>query len=92
MTVLTVERAKDSLRGQITQVLLELKPGVYVGTISRIVREQIWATVSTSNKHTGALMVFDAPTEQGFDFVMCGTPTRSIVSYDDIKLILQNNM
>lgn len=90
MTVLTIDCADASLRGLISQIFLELKPGVFVGNVSRLVREHVWDVVSNSTKHNGAVMVYSAPTEQGFDFIMCGTPTRSVVSYDDLKLILQS--
>ncbi len=42
MMVLVLERVPPSLRGELTRWLLELRAGVFVGTVSALVRERLW--------------------------------------------------
>ena len=46
MVVLVLERVPTSLRGELTRWMLEPKAGVFVGTMSALVREQLWEKVS----------------------------------------------
>ena len=67
MIVLVVSKAPAALRGKATRWLLQLKPGVYVGTLSARVRDRLWESVCASLKGGWAVMLFPAKTEQGFD-------------------------
>ena len=58
MTVLLLERADPGFRGEVTQWLLEVKAGVYVGTISAAVRERLWKKVQ-ENMRSGAALLID---------------------------------
>ena len=42
--VMLLERVSPGLRGELTRWLLELKAGVFVGRVSAMVRERLWAT------------------------------------------------
>lgn len=67
MIVLVVSKAKPSLRGRLTRWLLQLKPGVFVGTLSGRVRESVWKITCDSLRSGWAVMLHAAKTEQGFD-------------------------
>ena len=41
--IMIPERVPQSLRGELTRWLLELKAGVFVGRVSAMVRERLWA-------------------------------------------------
>lgn len=86
MIVIVVDNAVNSLRGELTRWIIEVKPGVFVGKVSGLVREKLWKKVESTD-HNGALMVYSDDTEQGFSMKMCGNPTRSIVDIDGIQLI-----
>ena len=58
MTVLLLERADPGFGGEVTQWLLEVKAGVYVGTISEAVRERLWKKVQ-ENMRSGAALLID---------------------------------
>ena len=45
MVVFLMEKVSVSLRGEITRWMLELRPGVFVGNISALVREKLWETI-----------------------------------------------
>ncbi len=45
MVVFLMEKVPVSLRGEITRWMLELRPGVFVGNISALVREKLWEAI-----------------------------------------------
>ena len=42
MVVIVIDNASAKLRGELTKWLLEVKPGVFVGKVSAMVRERLW--------------------------------------------------
>lgn len=66
--VLVVTACPAGLRGQLTRWLLEIAPGVFVGRVSRRVRELLWERVVELAKNGRAIMVFSAKNEQRLDF------------------------
>lgn len=87
MTVLILENAETGFRGEITQWLLEVKAGVYVGNISAAVRERVWKKVVSNMPGGAAMMIYSAPTEQGFEIEMHNLPERKVVDFEGIYLI-----
>ena len=86
MIVLILERAKPSLRGELTRWLAELKAGVYVGTVSARVRDLLWMRVEKGLKDGAAFLIYPAPTEQGFTIRTLGTPGRRIEDFEGLLL------
>ncbi len=68
MTVIVVTACPAGLRGHLTRWLLEISPGVFVGTPSARVRELMWLRVVDMVKTGRALMVYRANNEQGLAF------------------------
>ena len=89
MTVIAIENAPVNLRGELCKWLLEAKPGVFIGKVSAVVREELWNSIRNDDRITGALIAYSAPTELGFIMEMTGEPTRSIVELDGLQLIKQ---
>lgn len=87
MTIIIVERAKRGLRGQITRWLIEVRAGVYVGTLSTRVRDKLWALVRARNPDGGALLIHRAPNEQGFLVVSHGDTSRQILDIEGLQLV-----
>ncbi len=87
MVVIVVENAPPRLRGRLAVWLLEVRAGVYVGSISRRVREMLWDTVQAGIGDGNAIMSWSTNTESGFDFLTCGTNRRTPVEMDGIKLV-----
>jgi CRISPR-associated protein Cas2 len=87
MLVIVVENAPPRLRGRLAIWLLEVRAGVYVGDLSRRIREMIWETVIKGIETGNAVMVWSTNTESGFDFLTCGKNRREPVEMDGIKLV-----
>ena len=87
MLVIVVENVPPRLRGRLAIWLLEVRAGVYVGEVSRRVREMIWDTVKRGTEDGNAVMVWSTNTESGFDFLTWGSNRREPVEMDGIKLV-----
>ena len=87
MVVIVIENAPAKLRGELTKWLMEVKAGVFVGTISKTVREKLWEKVDKNEKKKGAVLLYSQENEQGFSMEMSGFPTRNVMDFDGIQLI-----
>lgn len=89
MMVLIVERAPVGLRGELSRWLLEPKSGVFVGRVSALVREKLWARVIAKRKggDLGALLIYHSANEQGYKLRAWGATSRQIADYDGLELV-----
>jgi CRISPR-associated protein Cas2 len=87
MLVIVVENAPPRLRGRLALWLLEVRGGVYVGKVSRRVREMIWDNVMEGIGQGNAVMAWSTNTESGFDFQTLGANRRIPLEMDGIKLV-----
>ena len=87
MLVIVVENAPPRLRGRLALWLLEVRAGVYLGKVSRRVREMIWDTVAKGIEDGNAVMAWSTNTESGFDFMTWGANRREPVEIDGLKLV-----
>ena len=87
MTVLIMEKVSPSLRGECTRYLLEVKTGVFIGTVNAIVREKLWETVKNKCDEGNCLIAYSSNNEQGFLMEVYGDPKRTIVDFDGLQLI-----
>jgi len=87
MVVTVVENAPPRLRGRLAIWLLEVRAGVYVGKVSRRVREMIWDQIEKGIEDGNAVMAWSTNTESGFDFMTLGANRRIPVEMDGIKLV-----
>jgi CRISPR-associated protein Cas2 len=87
MMVIVVESAPPRLRGRLAAWLLEVRAGVFVGDYSARTRTRIWDQVVSAIGDGDAVMIWKAPTDQGFDFATVGTNRRMPVDFDGLKLV-----
>ncbi len=87
MLAIVVENVPGRLRGRLALWLLEIRCGVYVGNISRRVREMIWDTIIKGAEDGNAVMVWSTNTESGFDFMTFGPNRREPVEIYGLKLV-----
>lgn len=87
MVVFVLEKVPVSLRGELTRWMLELKPGVFVGTLSAIVRQLLWDKVRWSVKGGGAIMIQSSNSEQGFQVNYSGETSRMIEDFEGLWLV-----
>ena len=87
MTVVVLVAVPPGLRGHLTRWLLEIAPGVFVGTLTARVRDHLWQRVVQHLGDDGrAVMVYRARNEQGLSFKVCGGDWKP-VDYDGLTLI-----
>ncbi len=87
MLVIVVENVPHRLRGRLAIWLLEVRAGVYVGNVSRRIREMIWSQVCVGVDDGNAVMAWRTNSESGFDFLTVGANRRIPKEMDGIKLV-----
>jgi len=87
MLVIVVENVPSRLRGRLALWLIEVRAGVYVGKVSRRIREMIWENVEVGIGDGSAVMAWTTNTESGFDFVTLGANRRIPKEMEGIKLV-----
>lgn len=87
MVMITMENVPEPLRGECTRFLLEVKAGVFLGTLSASVRELLWEKVKSDCGDGGAVLAYSAQTEQGFVLEMWGNPHRKVEDIEGLFLI-----
>lgn len=91
MTVIAMDTAPESVRGELTRWFLELKPGVFVGKVNVRIRELLWKRICETEAANGSVMVYDDTNEQGFSMCVYGDPKRSVINLEGIQLIMVKN-
>jgi CRISPR-associated protein Cas2 len=87
MLVIVTENVPPRLRGRLGLWLVEVRAGVYVGDVSRRVREMIWENLEKGVEDGNAVMAWTSNNESGFDFMTLGSNRRIPVEMDGIKLV-----
>lgn len=88
MVVVTLELVPPRLRGGLTRWLTEIGPGIYVGRVSALVRDQLWDQIIEESAETGrAVMVNRTNNEQGYEIRMHGDSNRRLVDIDGLQLV-----
>jgi len=87
MLVIVSENIPARLRGRFGVYMIEIRPGVFVGDLSRRVREMLWGFVQQYSEDGNVVMVWTTNTESGYDFITWGKNRREPVDYDGLKLI-----
>ncbi|MGW0505748.1 type I-E CRISPR-associated endoribonuclease Cas2e [Micromonospora sp. NPDC003241] len=68
MTVIILTACPEGLRGHLTQWLLEISAGVYVGHVNTRIRQRLWAKVVEMAGPGRALLVYQQQGEQRLTF------------------------
>jgi len=87
MLVIVLENAPPRLRGRLALWLLEVRAGVYVGKVSRKVRDMIVRNVDKGIEEGNAVIAWNAANEPGYDFTTLGKNRRVAVEIGGFKLI-----
>lgn len=86
-TVVVTENVPPRLRGRLAIWLLEVRAGVYIGDVSRRVREMIWEQCQQLMEDGNIVMAWATSTESGFDFQTLGVNRRIPVDFDGLRLV-----
>ena len=87
MLVVVTEAVPPRLRGRLAVWLLEIRAGVYVGDVSKRIREMIWAQVEALVEDGNVAMAWASPNESGFEFQTVGTNRRVPIDHDGLRLV-----
>ena len=86
MTIIVLDNGKVGLRGELARWMLEVKAGVFVGTMSSRVRDGLWERIC--GKHAeGALLIYRSRNEQGFTFRSHRDSSRMIIDIEGLQLV-----
>lgn len=87
MLVMILEAVPVSVRGELTRWLIEPHPGVFVGHVSAMVREQLWQKCCKACRGGGVVQIWSTNTEQRFAMRMFGQTRRMVVDLEGVQLI-----
>ncbi len=87
MIVIVVENVPANIRGHLAVWLLELRAGVYVGSLSMRQRDYLWDTVLNNIESGNVVMAWNTNTESGFEFRTSGENRRIPRNFDGMQLI-----
>jgi CRISPR-associated protein Cas2 len=87
MTVMILERVPSGLRGELTRWMLEPRAGVFVGTVSALVRDKLWEKVCQGKRTGGAILIQSSDNEQGFTLSIDGDTSRAIFDFEGLFLV-----
>jgi len=85
--VVVTENVPPRLRGRLAIWLLEVRAGVYIGDVSRRVRESIWEQAAEGYEHGNVVMAWASQSESGYDFQTLGANRRLPVDFDGLRLV-----
>ncbi|WP_309064919.1 type I-E CRISPR-associated endoribonuclease Cas2e [Microbacterium sp.] len=88
MIVLVLTAVPPGLRGFLTRWLLEISAGVFVGKVSKRVRELLWERTISMVRTGRAILVFSARNEQGMSVLVHGHHWEPI-DVDGLTLMLR---
>lgn len=85
--VVVTENVPPRLRGRMAIWLLEVRAGVYIGDVSKRVREMIWEQLSAGHEDGNVVMAWASANESGFEFQTLGPNRRLPVDFDGLQLV-----
>ena len=86
-TTFVLTAVPPNLRHALTRWMIEPAAGVFVGTITARVRDELWDQITASVDTGWGLAVCSAPTEQGFAIQTCGTERRALIDMEGLQLV-----
>ncbi len=87
MLIVLLEKVPRGLRGELTRWMLEPKTGVFVGSVSGMVRERLWEKICNESREGSCVMIHSDNKEQGFSIRVLGEPSREVVDFEGLSLI-----
>ena len=91
MVVIVLESVPRSLRGELTRWMLEIQSGVFVGTMSAMVRDLLWEKCAARLGKGRCCQLYRTNNEQGYAIRVMGDCSRSVVSCDGLALVAVKN-
>jgi CRISPR-associated protein Cas2 len=67
--------------------MLEVRAGVFVGTLNLRVRRKLWDRVRRGNRSGGSVLIYRERNEQGFMVESHGDTSRSVIDIEGLLLV-----
>ena len=87
MITLATTAVPDHVRGALSRWLIEVAPGLFIGTVSARVRDKLWETVSAVVGDGAAVLAYPDDNEQGFSLRTAGERRRVPTDFDGLTLV-----
>lgn len=87
MTVLLLERVPPGLRGELGRWMVEVQAGVFVGRMSALVREHLWARCVAGCEGGSVQAIWRMQGPQGFDVRTHNPKGRYAEQMDGVWLV-----
>ncbi|MFC7216859.1 type I-E CRISPR-associated endoribonuclease Cas2e [Streptomyces polyrhachis] len=87
MVVIATTAVPDHLRGALSRWTTEVVAGIFVGSVSARVRDELWKSVTDVVGDGAAVLVHPAPTEQGYSIHTAGSRRRVPMDFDGLTLM-----
>lgn len=89
--MMVLERVPKSVRGELTRWIVEVQTGVFVGSVSALVRDLLWEKCLKGGAGGRCCQVYSTNNEQGFLLRVAGDERRTIVDLDGVVLPAMRN-
>lgn len=90
LTVVIVQLVPPHTHGVLSRWLIKVAPGVYTGTVSARVRDQLWAQLLPVIDEGRAILIYPEANEQGLAVRTYGAGRYEPIDFDGLTLVLQN--
>lgn len=87
LVVISTTAVPDYVRGSLSRWLTEPAPGLYVGSISARVRDELWNQVCDAVGEGSAVCIHPADNEQRYTITTTGEQRRRVLDFDGLTLI-----
>jgi CRISPR-associated protein Cas2 len=67
--------------------MLEVKAGIFVGTLTARIRDELWSRATAGSKSGACLLIWSAQNEQGFSVRCHGEPSYRPVDIEGLLLV-----
>lgn len=87
MVFLMLERVPRGMRGELSRWMIEPRANVFVGDVSAMVRDRLWAMACQDSRGGSAFMLFTTNNEQGFAWRVWGAPSYVPEDFEGLLLV-----
>ena len=87
MLVMILKKVPESLRGALSRWLLEPETGVFLGSPSARVRDELWELATSKARRGMVLQIWNHPGPQGFKFRHYNPSGREMVDFEGLTLV-----
>ena len=87
MVVMVLQRVPGSLRGELTRWMIEPQAGVFVGTLSGMVRDHLWEKCVKRLRDGAAMQIWVTNNEQGYKMRTAGDLRKDVIDLQGLQLV-----